>query len=232
MAKGRRVATRAGPLQWRPLAPLNHGVVRLPASRRVTRLIANLVGAAGAGVFAWSVWHHYVQTHSLIGAAFFAEELWIVLVYVLRRPAVKVSTRTDDWLFAFAGTFGGVLFRPSGLHSHLGIVAGAYAQALGLALCVVSFAALGRSFGFAPADRGLKRRGPYGVVRHPIYASYVLLVTGYVLQSLSWSNLAVMILVCGADVGRIRGEERLLAAGGDYAGYRVQVRWRVVPGLW
>jgi len=226
------VATRTRLLGLHARPPQALVTAKSSVSRRTTRVIANVTGAAGAGAFAWSGWHHYLQTRSSLGGAFVVEQLWIVVAYLLRRPATVVSTRTDDWSFAFAGTFAGVLMRPTGLHSHLAVVVGTYSQAIGLALCVASFAALGRSFGFAPADRGLKRRGPYGVVRHPIYASYVLMLLGYVLQSLSWQNLAVMMIVLGSNAGRIRGEERLLASVGDYADYCDQVPWRLVPGLW
>ena len=205
-----------------------------PSSRttRLTRGVANAVGALGAGWFAWSGLRHYQSTHSLIGAAFLGEQLWVVAAYLVRRPASRLSTRTGDWMLAFAGTFGGVLFRPLGEHPHWGVVAGSLLQALGLAICVASFAALGRSFGFAAADRGLKRSGPYAVVRHPLYASYVLLELGYVLQSISWRNVAVMMLVSGCNVGRALAEERLLAECGPYEQYRDLVRWRLLPGVW
>ncbi|MDQ2729315.1 MAG: hypothetical protein M3Y91_15975 [Actinomycetota bacterium] len=91
---------------------------------------------------------------------------------------------------------------------------------------------LGRSFGFAAADRGLKRRGPYAIVRHPLYASYVLLQLGYVLQSISVRNVLVMVFVCSCDVGRALAEERLLATSTTYDDYRKKVRWRLIPGLW
>lgn len=199
---------------------------------RLTRGVANLVGALGAGWFAWSGYHHFEVTHSLIGAAFLGEQLWVVAAYLVRRPASRLSTRRGDWVLAFAGTFGGVLFRPLGLHPHWGVVAGSLLQAIGLAVCVASFASLGRSFGFAAADRGLKVAGPYGVVRHPLYASYVLLQLGYVLQSISWRNVAVMVLVSGCNIGRALAEERLLTESSSYGHYRDLVRWRLVPGLW
>ncbi len=201
-------------------------------STRLTRVGANVVGAIGAGWFAWSGYHHYEITHSLIGAAFLAEQLWVVAAYLLRRRASRLSTRAGDWTLAFTGTFGGVLFRPTGFHPHWGVIAGAWLQAFGLAICVASFAALGRSFGFAAADRGLKRAGPYAVVRHPLYFAYVLLQLGYVLQSVSWRNVAVMVIVSGCNVGRARAEERLLVEGDDYRVYRERVRWRFVPGIW
>jgi protein-S-isoprenylcysteine O-methyltransferase Ste14 len=205
---------------------------RSERTRRLTRILANFVGAGGATFFAWAGLQHFQRTHSLVGAAFFAEQLWIVAAYLVRRPAATVSPRANDWLLAFGGTFGGVLFRPSGVHSHFGVVAGLDVQLLGLGLCVASFVALGRSFGFAAADRGLKQRGPYAVVRHPIYASYVLLLLGYVLQSFSLRNVVVMMFVCSCDVGRAFAEERFLTASARYAEYRSRVRWRLLPGVW
>jgi protein-S-isoprenylcysteine O-methyltransferase Ste14 len=196
------------------------------------RIGANLVGAAGATWFAVAGYRHFQATGSLIGAVFFGVQLWVVIAYLVRRPARRYSQRTSDWLLAFGGTFGGVLFRPDGLQTHIGVVVGFGLQVAGLVVAVAAFAALGRSFGFAPADRGLRRRGPYAIVRHPIYASYILLVLGYVAQSLSVRNVLVMILVLGCNVGRIRAEERFLATGTEYASYQTAVRWRLVPGIW
>jgi protein-S-isoprenylcysteine O-methyltransferase Ste14 len=168
----------------------------------------------------------------LIGAAFLGEQLWIVVAYLIRRPARSVSRRLDDWLLAFGGTFGGVLFRPVGEHPHWGVTVGLAVQLLGLSICVASFLTLGRSFGFAAADRGLISRGPYAVVRHPVYASYLLLQGGYVLQSLALWNALVMFLVTSCNVGRALAEERLLGTNAQYEQYRIQVRWRLIPGVW
>jgi protein-S-isoprenylcysteine O-methyltransferase Ste14 len=198
----------------------------------VVRISMNVVGAAGAAYFAKATLQFYLQTHRLIGAAFFVEQMWVVAAYLIRRPARKVSRRLGDWLLAFGGTFGGVLFRPIGAHLGWGIDIGLVVQLTGLAICVASFLALGRSFGFAAADRGLVRRGPYAIVRHPIYASYLLLQLGYVLQSLSVWNVLVMAMVTGCNVGRARAEDRLLATNDRYGAYRAQVRWRLLPGVW
>jgi protein-S-isoprenylcysteine O-methyltransferase Ste14 len=198
----------------------------------VVRILTNVVGTASAAYFAKATLQFYLQTHRLIGAAFFAEQMWVVVAYLIRRPARMVSRRLRDWLLAFGGTFGGVLFRPIGAHPHWGVDIGLGVQLLGLAICVVSFLALGRSFGFAAADRGLVRRGPYAIVRHPIYASYLLLQSGYVLQSLSVWNVLVMAMVTSCNIGRARAEDRLLATNEQYGTYRTQVPWRLLPGLW
>jgi protein-S-isoprenylcysteine O-methyltransferase Ste14 len=198
----------------------------------VIRILLNLVGAAGAALFVQASVQAYLRSHRLIGAAFVAEQTWIVVAYLVRRPARAVSRRASDWLLAFGGTFGGVLFRPNGAHLHWGLDAGLGVQLIGLVICVWSLSALGRSFGFAAADRGLVRRGPYGVIRHPIYASYVLLQLGYLLQSISVRNAFVMLFASSCNIGRALAEERLLTNNGQYDAYRAQVRWRVLPGVW
>ena len=201
-------------------------------SARLVRVSANLVGAVGAAYFARASLQFYMRTHRLIGAAFLGEQMWVVIAYLIRRPARAVSRRLGDWLLAFGGTFGGVLFRPVGAHPQWGVNIGLGIQLLGLSICVASFLTLGRSFGFAAADRGLVSRGPYAVVRHPIYGSYLLLQSGYLLQSISVWNALVMLFVTSCNVGRALVEDRMLARREDYEAYRSQVRWRLLPGVW
>ena len=190
------------------------------------------MGAAGAAFFAQATLESYLQTRRLIGGAFFLEQMWVVIAYLIRRPARAVSRRSGDWAFALGGTFGGVLFRPDGAHPPWGLTAGFAVQLIGLAVCVTSFLALGRSFGFVAAHRGLVRRGPYAVVRHPIYASYLLLQFGYLLQSISVRNALVLLFASGSNVGRALAEDRVLATNEQYASYRSTVTWRLIPGVW
>jgi protein-S-isoprenylcysteine O-methyltransferase Ste14 len=199
---------------------------------RLLRIAATLVGAGGAAVFAQASLQSYRRTHLLIGGAFVVEQTWVVVAYLIRRPAASTSLRPRDWALAFGGTFGGVLFRPGGAHPLWGVNAGLGVQFLGLAICLSSFFALGRSFGFAAADRGLVARGPYAVVRHPIYASYLLLQGGYLLQSQSVWNGLVMLFVTSCNVGRALAEERLLARSAPYQAYRERVPRRLLPGIW
>ncbi len=201
-------------------------------AERMVRIGTNLIGALGAAFFAQATLRVYLQSHRLVGVAFFAEQMWIVVAYLIRRPARTASRRLGDWALAFGGTFAGVLFRPYGAHPQWGLTVGLAVQLVGLTICVSSFLALGRSFGFVAADRGLVRRGPYAVVRHPIYASYVLLQFGYLLQSISLRNALVMLIASGCNVGRAKAEDRVLATNEDYDAYRRQVRWRLVPGVW
>jgi protein-S-isoprenylcysteine O-methyltransferase Ste14 len=213
-------------------AVIRTSISRTPPTGRLLRLFANLVGAGSAAVFSYSFLHFYVQTHRLIGIIFFSQQTLVALAYLIRRPARLVTRRLDDWILAFAGTFIGVLFRPDGDHPAWGIWIGTVLQLAGVAVAVTCILTLGRSFGFAAADRGVVTRGPYTVVRHPMYTSYLLLDSGYLLQSLSIGNAAVLVLGTVCNAGRALAEERLLATNGDYVAYRRGVRRRIIPGAW
>jgi protein-S-isoprenylcysteine O-methyltransferase Ste14 len=212
-----------------PPPPLASGSAR---TQQLVRVTANLVGAAGAAYFAAITLESYLRTHHLLGFGFFVEQMVVVAAYLLRRPARDVTRRARDWALAFGGTFVPVLLRPDGAHPPLGVNLGIAFQVLGLAICFWAFLALGRSFGFAAADRGLVRAGPYAVVRHPIYGAYLLLQGGYVLQSPSLRNVIVFMVASGFNVGRALVEDELLAKNPDHASYRAKVRWRLIPGIW
>jgi protein-S-isoprenylcysteine O-methyltransferase Ste14 len=205
---------------------------RSPPNQRLIRVCVNVVGAGSAAVFSYSFLHFYLQSHRLIGIVFFVQQTLVALAYLIRRPARVVTRRLDDWLLAFAGTFMGVLFRPDGEHPAWGIWTGTALQLVGVAIVLTCILTLGRSFGFAAADRGVVTRGPYAIVRHPMYASYVFLESGYLLQSLSVRNAVVLALGIACNGGRALAEERLLTNNRDYLAYRSRVRRRIIPGVW
>jgi protein-S-isoprenylcysteine O-methyltransferase Ste14 len=99
-------------------------------------------------------------------------------------------------------------------------------------LSLTSLLTLGRLFGLRPALRGLATRGPYGIVRHPIYLSYVLADIGYNLQEWNWGTVLLTLAGWAASVYRIRAEERILAQDAGWSTYAASVRYRLLPGLW
>jgi protein-S-isoprenylcysteine O-methyltransferase Ste14 len=216
-------------------APMRHTLAGRPLSpgaERLIRIVVNVTGAAFAVLFARASLEYYLRTHSLVGGLFVIEQSWFVVAFLIRRAPRAVSHRLENWLLAGGGTFGGLLMRPNAPHPAWGVRAGFGLQLAGLVIVIVSLLALGRSFGFLAADRGLKTRGPYAIVRHPVYASYLLIQSGYVLQSVSVRNIAIFALVSACNVGRVLAEERLLAESAAYRAYRQHVRWRLIPYLW
>lgn len=103
---------------------------------------------------------------------------------------------------------------------------------LGACLSLASLASLGRFFGVRPALRGLATRGPYRVVRHPLYLAYLFADVGYNLQE--W-NLGTLLLVAAGWASmlyRIIAEERVLSHDANWADYATRVRYRLLPGIW
>jgi protein-S-isoprenylcysteine O-methyltransferase Ste14 len=75
--------------------------------------------------------------------------------------------------------------------------------------------------------------GPYGVVRHPMYAGAALLVVATPPALGSWVAVPCAVLLMLAIVARMLDEERFLAAElRGYDEYRGRVRCRLVPFVW
>jgi protein-S-isoprenylcysteine O-methyltransferase Ste14 len=75
--------------------------------------------------------------------------------------------------------------------------------------------------------------GPYAVVRHPMYASTLLLFVGLPLLLGSWIGLAISVLFILGVAWRAVHEERALRAElAGYEDYAGRVRYRLVPHLW
>ena len=75
--------------------------------------------------------------------------------------------------------------------------------------------------------------GLYGIIRHPMYTSTVLLFLAMPLVLGSWVSFAIMLLYPVVIVFRIRNEEQVLEAGlAGYREYKQRVRCRLLPFIW
>jgi protein-S-isoprenylcysteine O-methyltransferase Ste14 len=75
--------------------------------------------------------------------------------------------------------------------------------------------------------------GPYGVVRHPMYAGALVMITGIPLALGSWWGLVPAALLVPVLVWRLLREEAFLTANlSGYDAYRGRVRYRLMPMFW
>jgi protein-S-isoprenylcysteine O-methyltransferase Ste14 len=160
----------------------------------------------------------------------------IVLGIALTRPYAKVW----DYSIATSTAVGAAYIYPYAQVIYLRWSPGHVAwPAAGLALVtiaaglsLISLLTMGRLFGVRPALRGLVTSGPYRLVRHPMYLSYVLADIGYNLQE--WNSVTLLLVLVGwaSLVYRIYAEERVLSQHAEWPAYASLVRYRLFPGLW
>lgn len=116
------------------------------------------------------------------------------------------------------------------------LYAGAVLAITGIALQGWSMNLLGRFFTLdvvTRADHRLIREGPYGVVRHPIYTTHILIATGV---SLVVGNALGFVFALGVTATiftwrtRIEEQQLLRRFGKEYEEYQATT-WRLFPGL-
>jgi protein-S-isoprenylcysteine O-methyltransferase Ste14 len=85
----------------------------------------------------------------------------------------------------------------------------------------------------ASADQRVISTGPYGWVRHPMYAAALVMLLGISPALGSWWGLPVMFAILPALIWRLIDEERFLVQHlPGYAEYRERVRYRLLPFIW
>jgi protein-S-isoprenylcysteine O-methyltransferase Ste14 len=120
-------------------------------------------------------------------------------------------------------------FIPLALRIHHETLFGQGITGLGLLLVLWAMGSLGRSFGIAPADRGMVMHGLYRSIRHPMYLGELISLAGGLIGDPSFWNIILIHTLLLTLLLRIRWEEQTLSDYGRYAG---QVRWRIIPWLW
>ena len=77
------------------------------------------------------------------------------------------------------------------------------------------------------------REGPYAVVRHPMYTSLIVVTASIALLLGSWLALVPAFVIAVLLVIRTWFEDRMLRDElGGYREYALDVRQRLVPGVW
>jgi len=176
----------------------------------------------------WRVW----QSPNPMAPLVLIAETNIALFVLFHRPTEKISMRLGDWLLAAAATYAPLLIIPS---DELWPALEPLAVALVLFGNVVQISGklfLRRSFGIAPANRGIKRDGMYRFVRHPIYAGYLFTHIGILMVMPSLLNLTIYVIGWWAQILRIDAEEALLSQDPDYRDYMQHTRYRLIPGIY
>lgn len=163
----------------------------------------------------------------------------LVILFVLIRRAGRSVHSGTAWVAALVGTFAPLFVAPVGTTMQPDPAFAAAFEPVAMVVMVAGMTFsigaklfLRRSFGIVAANRGVQQRGPYRVVRHPMYLGYLLCHAAFLSVSLSVWNIAVYTACWCAMILRIRLEEGILGEDAAYRAYRREVRHRLIPGIW
>jgi protein-S-isoprenylcysteine O-methyltransferase Ste14 len=173
----------------------------------------------------------FMRHGHVTGLLLLTGESLVVVLTLARRRASLVDRSVAAAVMTTLSVAGPPLLRASESVPIAPDIVTAMISAVGLSLVVIGKIALGRSFGVAPANRGVVVRGPYSVVRHPIYTGYLITHAGFLMAHPNAWNAAIMIVADIALVLRALMEERVLSADAEYQGYCRRVGWHLVPGV-
>ena len=198
-------------------------------------LTLDLVERAALAVFfgamSWSFLLSWQETGKIVNLILIVSEGSVVAFVLIRRFTNDVSMRLSDWLVALLGTTAPLLVRPTGGEALASIFVCVPLTLAGLALQIAAKLTLRRSFGVVAANRGVKIGGPYGVVRHPMYAGYFLTQVAFLLTNPNVWNAAVYAFAVALQISRIMAEERVLNRDPAYREFSAAVPYRLAPGI-
>lgn len=193
----------------RALVTTVFGLFALGAAAGVVDRIAPAVDDPGVHSLA-------VLGHSLFRLAIVAAFAFFVLV----RASARRRSRDPIAFVSCAAAVIAVLalHAPSGGSSTTLLVLGDLIALVACAWLLVSVLALGRCFGVLPEVRGLVTRGPYRIVRHPVYLGELGACAGLLVAAPTRWNSGVAGVFLLAQIVRMRLEERALAD--EFPAYR------------
>jgi protein-S-isoprenylcysteine O-methyltransferase Ste14 len=197
-------------------------------------LVAVLTGASALRATAHALAHP--GGRAALVALYYALRTGIALAFSIFTLGRAKPARNARSIVAFAACAiamaGAVAFRPPEAGTSSGLVlAGDLVAVVSCIWLLYAVANLGRCFGVLPEARGLVTDGPYRFVRHPVYLGETGACIGLVLAAPVFVNCVGLMALIGAQLVRMRLEERALTeAYPRYAAYAA-VTPALVPGL-
>jgi protein-S-isoprenylcysteine O-methyltransferase Ste14 len=157
----------------------------------------------------------------------------LVVMLAVRRVPTDRAPGFYPRFVALAGTFcpfGIVWLEPQELSPTLYLIS-LLLMIGGTAFALSAVFVLGRSIRLMPEARKLITRGPYALVRHPLYVGEMIATAGVAIQFLMPWALMLLGLSCILQFERARSEERLLLqAFPRYRDYMANTA-RFLPGV-
>lgn len=170
--------------------------------------------------------------------------IWIILSFSTKKAVEKESStdRTITLVLYIASAI--LLFTRYVRLTSIQILSGIPYQILGVILCFVglSFAVwarvlLGNNWSgriSVKEDHKFITKGPYAIVRHPIYGGILLAYLGTAVTAVHVRGYIAVLLMLTGMIIKLRREERFILEKLDrkYESYYCRVRYRLIPFIY
>ncbi len=183
---------------------------------------------------AYAAWHLKTAYSSggllITDITFTAQSVLLCIVILIRRDHRAVEPGFWRQAVAMAAFFSGLLMLENGHTSdQTALKISQYLILSANFLGLLTILNLGKSFGILIALREIRTSGLYGLVRHPMYATDILLRFGYLVGHPTVTASAVVAFSVLAYYWRARFEEEFLSRDPVYRDYMSKVPCRFIP---
>ena len=201
------------------------------APELATDILARVVICALFAFLSVNLLENLMRTGHVTSFFLLASESLVVALTIVRRRAHLTDRSMVSAVTTAISVVGPTLLRASETGALVPDGLTAAVSMVGLTLVILGKLTLGRSFGIAPANRGVVAKGPYVWMRHPIYTGYIITHLAFLAGNPTGRNLALIIASDVTLVIRALREERLLRRDAAYQTYCQRVGWHLVPGV-
>jgi protein-S-isoprenylcysteine O-methyltransferase Ste14 len=194
------------------------------------RMLPRLAGLISAEI-AYPELFWLAASRNLDAALLVISESLGVFLILTRRFATTISTHPLDWALSLIAVNAPLLAAPAAASTFIPSQIATTVMFAGMIIQISAKAALWRSYGLIPANRGVKISGPYRFVRHPMYAGYTLTHIGFLLGFPSLQNSLLFFTVFLIEIARLMREELILNRDPLYRDFATRVHCRLIPGV-
>ena len=155
----------------------------------------------------------------------------VAILFLIREPSVLRGDTVVILVSLPSFVVGGIAINMAPAPHQWPVVA-QLVFAVGAAGAVVGMIFLGRSFAIFPAVRTVVSRGPFRLIRHPIYFCELAMIAACCFAIGSPTQWVIFPIGVLALAIRIVWEEKVLLASSEYETFCQTVKYRLVPGVW